>query len=519
MFSDSNLQEIKAHGLQLDQVEKQIERFKKGFSAMNIIAPATPTRGIKKFNDAEITQFAALYEKKKRNKKIVKFIPASGAASRMFKMLFGLLHDYDGSEESYQKFFTKEGLHSPKNFIDEIKKFAFYEDLQSALAKDGMNIDELINSKNYHPIFEYLLTDKGLNYGNLPKGLLLFHKYASENRTPLEEHLVEGALYAQDNDGNANLHFTVSPEFMQGFKDKANAVIDAYEKKYNVHFNLDYSIQKPQTDTIAVNTDNTPFTNEDGSLLFRPAGHGALIENLNELDYDIIFIKNIDNIVPDDYKDSTVLYKKALAGILLDYQSKIFNFYKKINSCCWFVEKNLTKAASFIEQDLNYILPKDFSKKSRNERKAYILNILNRPIRVCGMVKNEGEPGGGPFFTLEKDGAETLQIIEKAQINTEAEGQEEIFNSSTHFNPVDLICGVKDYEGNKFDLTAFIDDEAGIITSKSKDGKELKALELPGLWNGAMSKWNTLFVEVPSITFNPVKEANDLLRKEHQQNK
>lgn len=519
MFSAQNLQEIAQRGVQLSQVEKQLKRFETGFNPMNIVAPATLENGIKHFSDKEIEDFAKYYDVQKKNKKIVKFIPASGAASRMFKMLFGLLNEYDGSEDSYKKLFSKTGLHSAKNFIDEIEKFAFYDDLKIALQKDSLDIQQLIKTKNYKPIFEYLLTDKGLNYGNLPKGLLLFHKYEQENRTPLEEHLVEGALYAQDAKNDVNLHFTVSPEYMNGFKQKVNEVCKSYETKFGVKFHIDYSIQKPTTDTIAVNTDNTPFKNADGSLLFRPAGHGALIENLNELNYDIIFIKNIDNIVPDDYKESTILYKKALAGILLTYQEKLFCLYEKLTNCRCFTEELKQQIITLIEKDFCFILPEDFCTWDKKKCKQYLCEILHRPIRVCGMVKNEGEPGGGPFFTLESNGAKTLQIIEKAQINTKAEGQEAIFNSSTHFNPVDLICGVKDSQDEKYNLTDFVDEEAGIITSKSKDGKELKALELPGLWNGAMSKWNTIFVEVPSITFNPVKEVNDLLRKEHQQSK
>ena len=517
MFSEKNLHEIQFRGLQFEQVEKQLKRFETGFVPLNIIAPATLGHGIKHYEDEEIASFAKLYDKKKKHRSILKFIPASGAASRMFKMLFTLMNEYDGSEESFKKFFTKSGLHTGQNFIQEIKKFAFYDDLKTALAKDNLDIDELIEKKNYHPIFEYILTDKGLNYGNLPKGLLLFHKYATENRTPLEEHLVEGATYAKAHNNDVHLHFTVSPEFVDGFKNKVAEVKAKYQEAYKVKYYVDYSCQKPTTDTIAVNPDNTPFLNSDGSLLFRPAGHGALIENLNELNYDIIFIKNIDNIVPDNYKEPTILYKKALAGILIHYQSEIFKLYKKIKNCRHLSDKRFNKAVAFLENELNYILPEGFSNWARNDCKEYIIDILHRPIRVCGMVKNEGEPGGGPFFVKENDGSQTLQIIEKAQIDTKADGQEEIFNSSTHFNPVDLVCGVKDYEDKKYDLTKFVDEEAGIITTKSKDGKELKALELPGLWNGAMSNWNTIFVEVPSITFNPVKEVNDLLRKEHQQ--
>lgn len=519
MFTQSNLLEIQSRGMQPEQVEKQIKRFQSGFEPMNIIEPATLEHGIKHFSDDEIADFAKYYDKKKKKKSILKFIPASGAASRMFKMLFGLMNEYDGSEESYNKFFSKTGLHSPKKFIEEIQKFAFFEDLKAALAKDELDIDYLIKTRNYKPILEYLLTSKGLNYGNLPKGLLLFHKYQSENRTPLEEHLVEGACYAKAHNNDVNLHFTVSPEYIEGFKNKVSEVKHTYQEQFKAKFYVDYSCQKQTTDTIAVNPDNTPFLNADGSLLFRPAGHGALIENLNELNYDIIFIKNIDNIVPDDYKATTILYKKALAGILIQYQSEIFKLYKKIRNCRHLSDKRFAKAVAFLENELNYILPEGFSTWARNDCKDYILDILHRPIRVCGMVKNEGEPGGGPFFVQEHDGSKTLQIIEKAQIDLKTDGQEKIFNSSTHFNPVDLVCGVRDYDDKKFDLTKYVDEEAGIITSKSKDGKELKALELPGLWNGAMSNWNTIFVEVPSITFNPVKEVNDLLRKEHQQNK
>lgn len=516
MFSETQKNEILHRGFSIEQIEKQIKRFESGFAPMNIVAPATTDCGIKKFKQDEIAAFAQKYEQAKGQKSIVKFVPASGAASRMFKMLFGLMNEYDGSNESYTKLFDKDGLYSGKMFFNNIEKFAFYESLDESLKKDGQSIQQLLAQKDYTMILEYLLTEKGLNYGNLPKGLLLFHKYKNENRTPLEEHMVEGALYAKDKENTVNIHFTVSPEFLNGFKTKAYAVANSYGACYQTDYNFSFSIQKPTTDTIAVNPDNTPFYNNDGSLLFRPAGHGALIENLNELNYDIIFVKNIDNIVPDDYKTDTVLYKKALAGILLYYQEKLFLYIETL-------QKNtdttltLQEIVDFLQNDIHFGIPDAYTTWNDQEKKTFLLNILNRPIRICGMVKNEGEPGGGPFLVQEKDGSKTLQIIEKAQINTTDAKQNSIFNASTHFNPVDLVCGVKDYKGNKFNLKNYVDEEAGIITSKSKDGKELKALELPGLWNGAMSKWNTIFVEVPSSTFNPVKEVNDLLRKEHQQ--
>ena len=515
MFTDSQILEIQNKGLQVEKVEKQIERFKTGFSTINIIAPATLNKGILRYEEKEALKFAKLFDKKKKRRKLVKFVPASGAATRMFKMLFTLLEKYDGSNESYKKLFSEKGLHTPTGFIENITTFPFYNELKEVLAKDNFDIEKLLEAKDYKPILSYLLTEKGLNYGNLPKGLLLFHAYGEYNRTALEEHLVEGATYAKNYNKDVHIHFTVSPEFIQGFKTKVQDTKAMYQDEYSVKFYTDYSIQKPSTDTIAVNVDNTPFVNADGSLLFRPAGHGALIENLNELDFDIIFIKNIDNIVPDSQKQLTVLYKKVLAGILIQYQSTIFKFYDKISNSKHLSDKRFKLVTKFLTQELFFIFPEGFESWPRNDCKEYILEILKRPIRVCGMVKNEGEPGGGPFFVLEKDGSQTLQIIEKAQIDTSNKEQDAILNASTHFNPVDLVCGVKDFEGKKFNLTDFVDEESGIITTKSKDGKELKALELPGLWNGAMANWNTLFVEVPLITFNPVKEVTDLLRKEH----
>lgn len=517
MFTDAQILEIRNYGLQLETVEKQIERFKTGFPVINITATATLGNGILSCEEKEALKYAKLFDKKKKRKKIVKFVPASGAATRMFKMLYTMLETYDGTEESYVKLFSKKGMHTPAGFIEQIQTFAFYPELCELLNRDGLSIDTLLDNKDYKTILTYILTDKGLNYGNLPKGLLQFHSYGNKQRTALEEHLVEGALYAKNHNKDVNIHFTVSPEFIQGFKSKVAETKSEYQELYEVKYYTDYSVQKPSTDTIAVNMDNTPFVNNDGSLLFRPAGHGALIENLNDLDFDIIFIKNIDNVVPDSQKDSTVLYKKVLGGILIHYQSLLFKYYDKISHSKHLSDKRFRIVTKFLSEELHFKFPEGFESWPRNDCKEYLLGVLNRPIRVCGMVKNEGEPGGGPFFVLEKDGSQTLQIIEKAQIDTKNKEQLEILNASTHFNPVDLVCGVKDANGKKFNLTEFVDHDSGIITGKSKDGKELKALELPGLWNGAMANWNTIFVEVPIETFNPVKEVTDLLRKEHLQ--
>ena len=515
MFTDSQILEIQNIGLQVDKVEKQIERFKTGFPNINITAPAIIGNGILRVDDKEANKFAKLFDKKKKRKKIVKFVPASGAATRMFKMLFTLLEKYDGTEASYAKLFSEKGLHTPYGFFERLQTLPFFKELQDVMQKDGKDISALLLKKDYKPILEYILTEKGLNYGNLPKGLLLFHLYGDTPRTALEEHLVEGALYAKNHNKDVHIHFTVSPEFTQGFKTKVQDTKTYYQEQYSVKYYTEYSIQKPTTDTIAVNANNTPFINADGTLLFRPAGHGALIENLNDLDFDILFIKNIDNIVPDSQKATTVLYKKVLGGILINYQNTIFKFYEKILKSKHLSDKRFKIVTKFITQELNYKFPEGFDTWPRNDCKEYILDVLNRPIRVCGMVKNEGEPGGGPFFILEKDGAQTLQIIEAAQVDSKNQKQVELLKASTHFNPVDLVCGIKDFDGKKYNLLDFVDQDSGIITSKSKDGKELKALELPGLWNGAMANWNTIFVEVPILTFNPVKEVTDLLRKEH----
>ncbi len=517
MFTDEQIHYIQTIGLSKDAVEKQIARFKIGFDSINISSAATLNSGIISIDSKEVPKYAKYFDKKKKKKNIGKFVPASGAASRMFKMLFEVLENYDGSEESYNKFFSKSDLHSPKSFFENIAEFAFYEDLKSCIENDGLNLSELIDKKDYKTILTYFLLEKGLNYGNLPKGMLKFHKYSTINRTAIEEHMVEGALYAKNTNKDVNIHFTVSPEFVDGFKETVKSIKKEYQEKYDVKYYISYSVQKSCTDTIAVNEDNSPFLNKDNSLLFRPSGHGALIENLNDLEYDVVFIKNIDNVVPDSNKKATIAYKKALGGILLYYQSTLQKLYDKVKKSKHLSDKRLKSIIKLYTEELFYTFPNDFENWPKNDCKDYILELINRPIRVCGMVKNEGEPGGGPFIVNENDGAKSLQIIEMAQIDSSSDEQMQISKQSTHFNPVDLVCTTKDLEGKKFNLKNFVDSESGIITTKSKDGKSLKALELPGLWNGAMSNWNTLFVEVPISTFNPVKEVTDLLRKEHKE--
>jgi len=423
----------------------------------------------------------------------------------MFKDLFEFLENKNN--EPSNSFETK--------FFDEIEKFAFYDDLNKICIKnEGQTIDELILNKQYKTVVENLLLEKGLNYGSLPKGLLKFHSYPTEIRTPMQEHLVEGALYAATASGKVNIHFTVSKEHRLLFEDHFKNTVSLFEKKYNVTYNVGFSEQKPYTDTIAADVNDEAFRDNDGELVFRPGGHGALIENLNDLNGDVIFIKNIDNVVPDSLKENTTTYKKIIAGILVNLQKQSFGYLKEMEN------ETLSKAklsviAQFCEIRLNNQHP-DLHSLTDIELQKYLYTKLNRPIRVCGMVKNIGEPGGGPFLTLNSDGTVSPQILESSQIDMSNPVDKAIMMNSTHFNPVDLVCGVKDYQGKKFNLLQHVDKNTGFISLKSKNGKELKALELPGLWNGAMSDWNTIFVEVPIDTFNPVKTVNDLLRPQHQ---
>ncbi len=508
MFSTKDKLQIESRGSQIQTVIDQIENFKTGFPFLHIEKAATVGDGIIQLNDEEIESNIKVYsEKIAAGIKPVKFIPASGAASRMFKALFEALETLEKGVPVNE---VKKQYKAATQFIEELDKFAFSFDLKSAIQKG----DAALNEKNS---IDFLLNEKGLNYGSLPKGLLKFHTYASGVRTPFEEHLVEGALYSTDIDGKARLHFTVSPEHQEGFEKLLEAVKSSYEDELKVSFDVSFSQQKPSTDTIGVDSKNEPFRDNDGSLLFRPGGHGALIENLNDLDADVIFIKNIDNVVPDRLKDTTVKYKKALAGYLLKVQEILFFYQEEINEKHYVALDHafLAAASNFLENTLNTVPAESQYYTEKEELYYYLKEKLNRPLRICGMVKNEGEPGGGPFWAKNSDGTISLQVAESVQIDPANIDQQNIAKHATHFNPVDLVCAVKNYKGEKYDLPKYTDPATGFISIKSKDGKELKAQELPGLWNGAMSNWNTLFVEVPVLTFNPVKTVNDLLREQH----
>lgn len=511
MFSQEEIAEIKSRGSKPDEVYEQVKNFERGFPYLELSKAATIGSGILKLKDEQIKSFTQLYQESLSRYKVVKFVPASGAASRMFKDLFAFLQD--GSENE-SILIGQPKYKSIKTFFENLEKFAFYSDLQKVMESKGIDLKKSINENQYQLILKHILTDAGLEYGDLPKGLLKFHKYENENRTPVQEHMVEGAAYTKDHSGNVNLHFTVSPEHRAKFETHINESIGDLEHKFDVKYNISFSEQKSSTDTIAVDEDNKPFRNDDGSLLFRPAGHGALIENLNEIDADVVFIKNIDNVVPDHIKDTTFKYKMALGGLLIHFQSQIFEYIKRLTSS---EDGELLDEVDHFLQEKLFVHTGDAVTFSTNkEKREYLLKKLNRPIRICGMVKNVGEPGGGPFWAKNPDGTISLQIVESSQADLKNESQKNIFTNATHFNPVDIACSLKDSKGTKFDLLKFRDPATGFITEKSKDGRELKAQELPGLWNGAMSDWNTIFLEVPIITFNPVKTVNDLLRPEHQ---
>ena len=492
-------------GISEEQIAEQLACFEKGFPYLKLAAAASVDNGIlAPATDMQKKYLDAWDAYTQTDKVIVKFVPASGAASRMFKNLFEFLGaDYDTPQTEFEK-----------TFFEKIENFAFYNDLNQACQNNtGKDIPQLISEGNYKAVVSALLESAGLNYGALPKGLLKFHKYEDGSRTPLEEHLVEGALYAGNKNGKVNVHFTVSPEHRPLFKALVDEKAAIYAKRYGVEYNISFSEQKPSTDTIAADMDNKPFR-DNGKLLFRPGGHGALIENLNDLDADVIFIKNIDNVVPDKFKGDTVLYKKLIAGVLITLQQKIFSYLQLLESGKY-THEQIMDILQFLQKKLFCKNP-EVKDLEDSELAIYLKNKLNRPIRVCGMVKNVGEPGGGPFLAYNSDGTISLQILESSQIDMKDPEKKEMFEKGTHFNPVDLVCAVRDYKGHKFNLVKYVDKNTGFISYKSKNGKDLKALELPGLWNGAMSDWNTVFVEVQLSTFNPVKTVNDLLREQHQ---
>lgn len=477
MLSQQDIDQIELSGISQDQADNQIEQFKTGFKSIILTSPALIGDGIIQTDKASVEHYINIYDSKDVD--VIKFVPASGAASRMFKFLFEFLENDSESSDQIDL------------FSQNLSSFAFYDDLISISKVKG------IQSSDIREMINLLLSKEGLSYGQLPKGLIKFHKYDNNVRTPAEEHLIEGLSYTEKK-GQLSVHFTVSPDHKELFEDHIKSAIEAYAGEINIE--CSFSVQKQSTNTIAVDLNNEPFRSNDGTLLFRPAGHGALIENLNDLDSDIVFIKNIDNVVTDRLKDSTITYKKVLAGILSDYQQKAFDLLERFDQ-----GHNVSEEGISLLKEMGW--KGTFSDSEVRE-------LLNRPIRVCGMVKNEGEPGGGPFW-VKTNQSVSLQIVESAQVDKSDNEQAKLFKKGTHFNPVDLVCGIRDYKGRKFNLLDYRDSELGFIAEKTHQGRKLRAMELPGLWNGAMAFWNTVFVEVPLVTFNPVKTVMDLLKENH----
>ena len=487
------------------QLAEELKMLKEGFPYLRIQSAATPGHGIFVLDEKMENQATDLWnEFLESGAKVMKMVPASGAASRMFKDLFSFIN---GKDEKPTNDFMKK-------FFDEIEKFAFFNQLnEKCVELYGKSIDSLVKEKRYKDVVKALIDKTGMNYGQLPKALLSFHKKLGGVRTSIEEHLSEGAQYAGGKDGKVNVHFTVSEEHIPLVIRKFEEAKGKLEHEYSVIYDLSTSIQKPSTDTVAANMDGSPYREKD-SLFFRPGGHGALIENLNDLDADVIFIKNIDNVVPDSKRTDTIKYKKIIGGVLVGVK-------KKADDYCRILSKG-TPDNSKLNEMLDFLhkvlcISHDETNKMNDDEKAnFIFKKLNRPFRVCGMVRNEGEPGGGPFLAYNPDGTVSPQILESTQIDPHNKEAQKMMKEATHFNPVDLVVSTKAWDGRKFNLSEYVDKATGFISIKSREGVEIKALELPGLWNGAMSDWNTLLVEVPLSTFNPVKTVNDLLREAHQ---
>lgn len=508
-FSETDIQQLTSKGISQEKVLGQIKTFEEGIPYINLEAPAVIGSGILKFTAAEEKSLVESFNKYRNDYKLLKFVPASGAASRMFKSLFEFMEFYDPANESADSSGTQKPNDAINTFSEGLEHFPFYDIVMARLAGNGAES----KTDLLHFVREMLYPDK-LQYDFYPKGLLPFHKYGEHPVTAFEEHLKEGAIYASSGK-IARLHFTVSEQHEEMFLNEYKQIKIRLSEKTGVDFIVNFSQQKASTDTLAVTPDNEPFREANGSLLFRPGGHGALMENLNDQDADIIFIKNIDNVVVDSFADQIAFSKEVLAGLLIKLQQKTFEYAAQLDKNELDGEK-LAEIQDFLISELNVRFGDNYGTFSLAEQIEILRDKINRPIRICGMVKNEGEPGGGPFWVKDLQANISLQIVESAQVDTNDPDQKQIFDGSTHFNPVDIVCGVRNYKGEKYNLLNFVDVKQGFISEKTKDGKQLKALELPGLWNGGMAYWNTVFVEVPLVTFNPVKTVNDLLKSQHQ---
>ncbi len=516
-LSEADSRQAQALGITESQIRSQIQIFERASCFIKLQRPCTVGDGIQRIPVEAVEAYRRIQAEAAAMGRFVKFVPASGAASRMFQVLS---HYYRQSnlqtlDEIRQQASSGDSrAASFMEFWDGLPRFAFWDDLQAAMAAAGVPAGGAAEQLPWRTVLACLLTEQGLHYEGLPKGLLKFHRYPDGSRTAFEEHLVEAVHTLRDGQGICRLHFTVSPEHRDGFAALLQAVQGRFERAYQVRLAVSFSEQKRSTDTIAVNLDNRPFREHDGRILFRPGGHGALLGNLNDLGGDLIIIKNIDNIVPDRLQQTSILWKQVLGGYLVVVQQKVHAFVRSLVDGMA-SDQILDQATRFITDELGLPLPASLSEGTVEQWQQHLRHFLNRPLRVCGMVQNVGEPGGGPFWVESSDGLWSRQIVESAQVDHLSQEQQAIWNAATHFNPVDIVCAVRDYRDEPFDLHRYVDPEAVFIANKSKDGRELKAMELPGLWNGAMADWITLFVEVPRITFNPVKTVNALLSEQH----
>jgi Domain of unknown function (DUF4301) len=503
MFSQKDFQQIRSRGISIDVINQQIKHFQLGFPPADVTMTATPGKGIMLLSDGDQKHFRDVYIDNAPDFRIIRFVPASGAASRMFKSLFGALESLEGKSAEQQQQWISENKEI-SIFFRTLKSYPFFEDLRIPEGEEPAGI------------LNRLLGEKGLNYSAKPKGLLKFHKYSEQDRrTAFEEHVREALKYCVSRERMVRMHLSVSPQHLDAFQTEAARILPKIEREEEVSIDLTFSFQKAETDTIAVDQENKPFRNPDGSLLFRPGGHGALIQNLDALDGDLVFISNIDNVAPDRLKSLRVSQKQVLGGVLLEVRSKIFYYLQQLTGDEKPEKTRLDSMLNYLHEGLGIAIPEMLESWDVSELKNWLISIMNRPIRVCGMVRNEGEPGGGPFYVRSESGEVSLQIVETSQIDLADPVKAGILEQSTHFNPVDLVCSLRDYRGKKFNLSYFVDQNTGFISEKSMGGKSLKALELPGLWNGSMAGWLTLFVDVPMETFTPVKTVFDLARQEH----
>jgi hypothetical protein len=494
LFSDTDEKDLAAREMTPAELINVIYRFTHQTATIELDRPCIPQDGIVQLAPSSALELSEKFNKESKSKTMIKFVPASGAATRMFSHLF--------------QFDPLKVTPLIEELVLNFDLFPFYHQLKEKLSEHSLNLEKLIAESEWNTIINFILYSPGLDFARYPKGLVPFHRYNNGNvRTAFEEHMHEAVDYGREADGTCRIHFTLAPhqiELVMQFLQEKTATFP-YEK-----FILNQSIQKSNTDTPAIDRNNNPVRDKEGHIIFRPAGHGALIHNLQELDEDIIFIKNIDNVTTEDQKHESIFYKKVLAGMLMELKNQADDFLEAIEQNDHSV---IEDALIFIKRWFQPTLP---SLSNEENVIHYIRLQLDRPMRVCGMVKNEGEPGGGPFWVRMSDGFVSKQIVEKSQVDHHNLQQMKVLSSSTHFNPVDVVCTIKNRHGKKYNLNEYIDHSTGFISEKFIEGNVIKALELPGLWNGSMALWNTVFVEVPMSTFNPVKTVNDLLRPGHQ---